>query len=366
MGWDWKKIGIGAGLGALAVGTGGLGLGAVAAGAGAGALAGGVWDDVTGKTATREATRAAVSATEEARAYQEKQYETGMGSLTRGFDAAEAAMAGVPQNIANLYREAEGAVTGYGEKGLAELAAGQTSALGAIDAVDVGSIYDPITASLTAIPSAEKDIQYARGLLTGESELEKSAAYKFRRAEGIAAGEAEAGAAGMLLSGNTLRGLEEFSQGLASQEFGAEFGRRAGLAELTSGREMAAKGMLTDLASKRGNLEAGLASSRASIFEGTAARKANVYSEMGSMIAGLKTSKAGMDTAVAGDIAKLKSARGSAEASLAIGQGQDIGAMLQSLGQIKAAGRMGEYTSQMGFATGMADIGLGIADIATR
>lgn len=56
--------------------------------------------------------------------------------------------------------------------------------------------------------------------------------YNFRRSEGNRGIERTAAARGGAFSGNALRALTEFNSGLASQEFGDFFNRRAGLAGL--------------------------------------------------------------------------------------------------------------------------------------
>lgn len=62
--------------------------------------------------------------------------------------------------------------------------------------------------------------------------------FKFRMQEGQKALERSAAAKGTLLTGGTLKDLQNFSQGLASQEYANAYGRRLGENELAYGRAL--------------------------------------------------------------------------------------------------------------------------------
>lgn len=64
------------------------------------------------------------------------------------------------------------------------------------------------------------------------SQFEASPGYLFRQQEGIKAVERSQAAKGQLKSGGTLKALERWGQGLASEEFGAYTNRLSGLAGL--------------------------------------------------------------------------------------------------------------------------------------
>jgi hypothetical protein len=67
--------------------------------------------------------------------------------------------------------------------------------------------------------------EMARTPFTAEM-MEQDPGYQFRLSEGMRGIEQSAAARGMQLSGRTLKGVQRFGQGLASQEFGAAYGRR--------------------------------------------------------------------------------------------------------------------------------------------
>lgn len=71
------------------------------------------------------------------------------------------------------------------------------------------------------------------------SDFFTSPGFEFRREEGLRGLENRFSASGGTLSGNALRRLTEFNQGLASQEFGNFFSRQAQLAGLGQGATQA-------------------------------------------------------------------------------------------------------------------------------
>jgi hypothetical protein len=64
------------------------------------------------------------------------------------------------------------------------------------------------------------------------SALQADPGYQFRLDQGMQALQRSAAARGGLLSGGTLKGLTDYSQGQASQEFGNAWNRQAGLAQM--------------------------------------------------------------------------------------------------------------------------------------
>ena len=86
---------------------------------------------------------------------------------------------------------------------------------------------------LGAGTNALKGYQFEMGLGAapdGYRGFQETPGYQFQRQQGIGAIDASAAARGNLLSGSTLKGLTEFGQGLASQEYGNYLNRLAGLA----------------------------------------------------------------------------------------------------------------------------------------
>ena len=65
--------------------------------------------------------------------------------------------------------------------------------------------------------------QYARDF--GMQDFQQDPGYQFRLGEGLRAMGHRAGARGGLISGQTMKGMEDYRQGLASQEYGNAFNR---------------------------------------------------------------------------------------------------------------------------------------------
>jgi hypothetical protein len=92
----------------------------------------------------------------------------------------------------------------------------------------------------------------------------KSPDYQFRLREGLDAVQNSAAARGGLYSGNALRGIEEYGQGLAANEFGNWFNRQAALAGIgQTATTQAAQGAMSTGANV-GNLLIGQGNARAS------------------------------------------------------------------------------------------------------
>jgi hypothetical protein len=65
--------------------------------------------------------------------------------------------------------------------------------------------------------------QYSRDF--GMQDFQQDPGYRFRLGEGLKAMSHQAGARGGLISGQTMKGMEDYRQGLASQEYGNAFNR---------------------------------------------------------------------------------------------------------------------------------------------
>ena len=65
---------------------------------------------------------------------------------------------------------------------------------------------------------------------TAMSRFKTSPGYTFRLSEGLKALERSASARGRLMSGETMKGLQEYGQGMASQEYGDYYNRLASMA----------------------------------------------------------------------------------------------------------------------------------------
>ena len=120
--------------------------------------------------------------------------------------------------------------------------------------------------------------------------------YDWRREQGLKGVEGSAAGAGMLKSGDTLRALENYGQGLASQEYGNAFGRRMTqgdfLKGIMSGGQNAAaqQGVYgTQSANAISDLTRGIGSAEAGGTMGAA----NAFSGMLSQLGNLGTKAAG-------------------------------------------------------------------------
>jgi hypothetical protein len=87
--------------------------------------------------------------------------------------------------------------------------------------------------------------------------------YQFRMNEGVRAMDSSAAQRGLLLSGNQLRSLQEFGQGMAAGEFGNYYNRMAGIAGLSQPTDFGGfaglgANTLANLQGSRGNLTANL------------------------------------------------------------------------------------------------------------
>jgi hypothetical protein len=92
-------------------------------------------------------------------------------------------------------------------------------------------------------------------LMRNPSQIEQTPGYQFRLAEGQRAVESSSAARGLGLSGATLKALTRYGSNLASQEYGAEYSRRAGMANYGQ----TASGVMSSLASQTGGQTADVA-----------------------------------------------------------------------------------------------------------
>lgn len=124
---------------------------------------------------------------------------------------------------------------------------------------DVNNLFDPYVetglkayGSLGALQGlgTDADRQAAMG------KFQTSPGYDFRMQEGVNAIDRSAAARGSLMSGQTLKALNEYGQGLASQEYGDYYNRLAGLADTGAN---ASSNLATARLQTAGNTSANLA-----------------------------------------------------------------------------------------------------------
>ena len=146
---------------------------------------GNLWDDVTGVTAAEGAAEAQRAGLDAATASQERMFDKSMATQAPWLEA--------------------------GGRGLAELEAGIGSGRFASDAGEFN--YDAYQG-----PDAYQEMQF---------DFEADPGYQFRLEQGTKALEGSAAARGGLFSGATGRSLQDYSQGLASQEYANAYNRFA-------------------------------------------------------------------------------------------------------------------------------------------
>jgi len=129
----------------------------------------------------------------------------------------------------------------------------------------------------------------------GMAQFQADPGYNFRMSEGIKALERSAAARGLLQSGGTLKGIQQYGQNLASEEYQNAFSRylterqaRMGPYEYLAGQGQAAAvgqasnvgstgAALADIASQRGNVQAAQTM-------GTAGAIGNAFSNIGTAV----------------------------------------------------------------------------------
>jgi hypothetical protein len=119
----------------------------------------------------------------------------------------------------------------------------------------------------------------------GMEQFQADPGYGFRLKEGLRALENSAAARGGLLSGNAMRGITRYGQGLASEEFGNAFNRyqaerqaRLGPLQSLAGMSQSSANTLTGAA---GNLGAGMAGAYGQLGAGTASAYGSLGSALG-------------------------------------------------------------------------------------
>ena len=134
--------------------------------------------------------------------------------------------------------------------------------------------------------------QYSRDF--GMQDFQQDPGYQFRLGEGLKAMSRQAGARGGLISGQTMKGMEDYRQGLASQEYGNAFNRyqtnRANqlqpLGSLMSSGQAAAAGQAAQAGQygvNAGNMMGQAGQSIAAGQMGSANTMGNALASMGSM-----------------------------------------------------------------------------------
>lgn len=149
-------------------------------------------------------------------------------------------------------------------------------------------------AGVNALPEL---VEASRYTPFGMEQFRQDPGYGFRLQEGLRALENSAAARGGLLSGNAMRGITRYGQGLASEEFGNAFNRYQAerAARLNPLQYLAGVGQSTTatMAGQAGNLGAGLASTYGQMGQNMAQNamamgniKASSYANMANALTG--------------------------------------------------------------------------------
>jgi hypothetical protein len=152
----------------------------------------------------------------------------------------------------------------------------------------------------------------------------RSPDYAFALEEGGNAVTNQAAARGLLNSGNYLRDLTSFGQGLATQNFGNYANRLASLA-----------GMGQSAGTNIANL-----------FSNEGAQRANIYTNKGNALAGLVTGQGS-------DLARLITGLGTSEANIYSNQGNVLASLAAQMGSAQAGGTLGAGQANAAGTVGM-------------
>jgi hypothetical protein len=273
---------------------------------------GGLWNDATGVTAAEGAAKAQREGLDKAQTSQEKMFQQSLDTQKPWLEA--------------------------GGRGLSQLEAGINS--GEFESQQ-GTFNEPkYTEQQYTGPAAFQDMKF---------DFEADPGYQFRMAEGNKAIEASAAARGGLFSGKTGTDLQNFSQGLASQEYGNAYNRFA------DQRDFNRNTYETDRAFGRGNFENDRTFGRANFLDD----RAFGYGQFGDNFnrdRALKTDKynrlaslAGVGQMTAGNVANQQ-----------IEQGGNLGNLAMQRGNIGAQRSQAGYQGAMNlFNTGLQGVALG-------
>lgn len=121
--------------------------------------------------------------------------------------------------------------------------------------------------------AGESALTGMQNMMSGDYDISTDPAYQFRMQQGLQGVESSAAGRGSLFSGNTLKELTGYGQGLASQEYGNRFNRLASLAGL--GQTATGQGVTIgqNYANQAGNAMYNAGQARASGYMG----QANAY-----------------------------------------------------------------------------------------
>lgn len=146
---------------------------------------------------------------------------------------------------------------------------------------DVGSILEPYSKPGITAQTRLADLQGLNGATARTNAManfQQDPGYQFAMDQGIQAIDRSAAARGSMASGQTLKALTEFGQGMANQQYGDWYNRTAGLAD--TGANAA-----NSLATARQNTAAGVGSGYTQIGANNA--NAKMTGGLGSMIGGV-------------------------------------------------------------------------------
>jgi len=178
--------------------------------------------------------------------------------------------------MSNVVGDIFGSITGSTQADAAKQAA-STAATGQLDALKFAQAQEQPYQQ-----AGQQALGQYQNLLNGGAanfDISKLPGYQFQMQQGTDAIQNSAAARGQALSGNTLQGLQQYGQGLASTQFQQYMSELAGLANMGQ-----------NAASRTGNIGAnaisGAAASQASGIQAAAGYTANAYGNIASQLGG--------------------------------------------------------------------------------
>lgn len=235
-------------------------------------------------------------------------YDTATGAVRQGTAGARGALSGSYNDALGFANQGTGGALGYIDQGT-------QGALGRLD-----SSYAPLSAlgnkygAGTSLYLDALGVNGADGNQRATSAFQPTQAYNFNLDQGLEAINRARNARGMANSGNTDRDAQEYGAGLASREYGSWMDRLGGLVspelQATSGAA-AGLGSGAGIISAGGTAKAGIEGNRGSMLSALAERygqnQAGLETGQGNTLAGLATgaanSRVGLAQGLAGNYA---------------------------------------------------------------
>lgn len=139
------------------------------------------------------------------------------------------------------------------------------------------------------VQAGDDSLKQLQELLNDPDRITKTAAYKFRMNQGTEAVQNSSAAAGMLLSGNTLKGLTEFGQGLASTELDKAVGQYQSLVNTGLSAATTTSGLRSDLGKALAGISERYGAGKAALSQWEGGSLSDIYMNAGGASANVRT-----------------------------------------------------------------------------